>query len=75
MRNALVTASGELRRTGSELAMYACMLILRAALCLYGSMLSAMSCTIAIRYSAVRRQTAVPGTGGLVFFIFSNLIL
>jgi acyl-CoA oxidase len=63
MRNAQVTPSGEFKRVGSELAMYACMLILRAGLCSYGTMICAASCTIAIRYSAVRRQTAMTANG------------
>jgi hypothetical protein len=46
MRNAVVTPAGEFKRVGSELAMYACMLILRASLCSYGTMICAASCTV-----------------------------
>jgi acyl-CoA oxidase len=57
MRNAQVTPQGEFKRVGSELVMYACMLILRANLCLFADLLLSISTTIAVRYSAVRRQT------------------
>lgn len=57
MKNAVVTADGKFEKIGSELIMYACMLILRAGLCLFGDLLLSISTTIAIRYSAVRRQT------------------
>lgn len=57
MKNARVTADGKFERIGSELIMYACMLLLRGALCLFSSSLLTISTTIAIRYSCVRRQT------------------
>ncbi len=57
MRNARVTIDGKFERIGSELIMYACMLMLRGALCLFSSSLLTISTTIAIRYSCVRRQT------------------
>ena len=58
MRFAEVTPNGEFRRLGSELIMYACMLIMRSTLCLFSSLLLSISTTIAVRYSCVRRQTA-----------------
>lgn len=63
MKNAQVTPSGEFKRIGSELVMYACMLTLRASLGLFGALLLSLSTTIAIRYSAVRRQTSVTPDG------------
>ena len=58
MRFAEVTVDGEFKRLGSELIMYACMLIMRGTLCMFSSLLLSLSTTIAIRYSCVRRQTA-----------------
>ena len=58
MRNAAVTADGKFERVGNELVMYACMLLLRASLCMFAPLLLSISSTIAIRYSCVRRQTA-----------------
>ena len=58
MRNAVVSADGKFERVGSELVMYACMLMLRAMLCMFSPLLLSISTTIAIRYSAVRRQTS-----------------
>jgi hypothetical protein len=57
MKIARVTPDGKFERIGSELIMYACMLMLRGSLCLFSSSLLTISTTIAIRYSAVRRQT------------------
>ncbi len=57
MRFARVTPEGRFERLGSELMMYATMLLMRGTLCLYGSFFLSISCTIAIRYSCVRRQT------------------
>ena len=57
MKNAVVSKGGVFTRVGSELVMYACMLILRASLCLYAALLLSISSTIAVRYSSVRRQT------------------
>lgn len=56
-RFAHVTPEGEFKRTGSELLMYACMLVMRGTLCMFSSLLLSISTTIAIRYSCVRRQT------------------
>ena len=58
MKNAIVTPDGKFEKVGSELIMYACMLLLRASLCIFGDSLLSLSTTIAIRYSCVRRQTA-----------------
>ena len=63
MRFAEVTASGEFKRLGNELIMYACMLIMRGTLCMFSSLLLSISSTIAIRYSCVRRQTAATSGG------------
>jgi acyl-CoA oxidase len=57
MRFAQVTPDGKFERLGSELLMYACMLVTRSVLCNYASTLFAISTTIAIRYSCVRRQS------------------
>lgn len=58
MKNAVVHPDGKFEKTGSDLIMYACMLLLRAGLCSFGSTLLSLSTTIAVRYSAVRRQTS-----------------
>ncbi|CAF0957540.1 unnamed protein product [Brachionus calyciflorus] len=60
MRFAHVSPNGEFKRTGNEVVMYACMLIMRGILCMFASLLHSISTTIAIRYSCVRRQTADP---------------
>ena len=70
MKNAKVSEDGKFERVGSELIMYACMLILRGYLCLSASFLLSMSTTIAVRYSCVRRQTA-----NLDGFSFLNIFL
>ncbi|CAF0808334.1 unnamed protein product [Brachionus calyciflorus] len=57
-KNACVHPDGRFEKTGSELIMYACMLLLRAGLCSFGNCLLSLSITIAVRYSAVRRQTS-----------------
>lgn len=58
MKNAVVHPDGKFEKTGSELIMYACMLLLRAGLCSFGSTILSLSTTIAVRYGAVRRQTS-----------------
>jgi acyl-CoA oxidase len=60
MNFAQVSRDGKFTRTGSEILMYASMLLMRATLCMFGSLLFSMSLTIAIRYSCVRHQTANP---------------
>ena len=57
MQFANVSVDGKFERTGNEHVMYAVMLIMRGILCMFGSLLLTISTTIAIRYSAVRRQT------------------
>ena len=49
MSFAQVSRDGKFTRTGSELLMYASMLVMRATLCMYSSLLLSMSLTIAIR--------------------------
>lgn len=63
MRHAVVTSDGEFKRVGNELIMYACMLILRAILIQISTVSCSVTTTIAIRYSCVRRQTAVLPNG------------
>ena len=58
MKNAKVSPDGQFERVGSELIMYACMLLLRSVLCVSASLHLSLSTTIAVRYSCVRRQTA-----------------
>lgn len=58
MKHASVDESGNFKKIGNELVMYASMLLLRASLCLFGDLNLSLSTTIAIRYSCVRRQTA-----------------
>jgi acyl-CoA oxidase len=62
MRFAQVTEEGKFKRLASDVLMYAAMLLMRGTLCLYGTFFLTISSTIAIRYSAVRRQTN--GTDG-----------
>ena len=59
MRFAAVSADGVFERKASELLMYASMLLMRGVLCIFASLLLSISTTIAIRYSCVRRQTAM----------------
>lgn len=59
MRNSRVTPDGQYTKIGNELIMYASMLCLRAILGTAGTFYMAASTTIAIRYSCVRRQTAI----------------
>jgi hypothetical protein len=54
----VVSPDGKFERKGSELIMYASMLVLRALLAHVSASLLSFSTTIAIRYSCVRRQTA-----------------
>lgn len=58
MKHANVSVDGKFEKTGNDVIMYASMLLLRASLCVYGNLLLTNSTTIAIRYSAVRHQTA-----------------
>ena len=58
MQFATVSPDGKFERVGSELLMYAAMLLMRAQLSEYASFFLSISTTIAIRYSCVRRQTA-----------------
>ena len=58
MQFARVHADGRFERVGSELLMYAAMLLMRSQLPQYAAFFLSMSTTIAIRYSCVRRQTA-----------------
>ena len=58
MQFAEVSSDGKFCRKGSELLMYATMLLMRGNLPLVGAFYSSLSSTIAIRYSCVRRQTA-----------------
>lgn len=57
MNFAEVTPDGKFNRLGSDLLMYASMLLMRATLVMYGALLLSISLTISIRYSCVRRQT------------------
>lgn len=58
MRYAHVDENGRFEKKGNPIVMYASMLVLRAALCVRADLMLSVSTTIAIRYSAVRRQTA-----------------
>ena len=58
MKFAEVHPDGKFERTANEILMYAAMLFMRGTLSMYGSFFLAISTTIAIRYSSVRRQTA-----------------
>lgn len=62
MRYAVVTPEGEFKRVGSEIMMYACMLLIRSIIVQLSTLSCCVTTTIAIRYSCVRRQTA--GTDG-----------
>lgn len=57
MRYAYVDENGRFEKKGNEIVMYASMLVLRVHLSVAAALLLSMSITIAIRYSAVRRQT------------------
>jgi acyl-CoA oxidase len=61
MRYSWVTKEGVFEKSpGTDLVMYASMLILRAKLSLFSALILTSSMTIAIRYSCVRRQTGNP---------------
>lgn len=64
MRYAHVDESGRFETRGNPIVMYASMLLLRTTLSIHASIILSISTTIAIRYSAVRRQTA--NTDGFV---------
>lgn len=58
MRYGHVHEDGRFEKKGNEIVMYASMLVLRTKLCIWADMMLSVSTTIAIRYSAVRHQTA-----------------
>ena len=72
MQFAHVTADGKFERVGSEILMYAAMLLMRGMLPLLGAFYLSVSTTIAIRYSCVRRQT--PNTEGYICIKSHTLI-
>lgn len=66
MRYLHVDENGRVEKKGNQIVMYASMLVLRAILCTQASLMMSLSTTIAIRYSAVRRQTA--NMDGYIFY-------